>query len=158
LCTAALLVLVACGGGSDGTDQAQQQQEPALPDGEVAVDEPWVRPAAAGGNSALYMTLLNGTTSADTLVDVMAPIIDSIQVHESTDTAGTASMQPMGTSVPIAAQSRVALEPGGKHVMLMNLSQPLVEGESIVLNLEFAQAGLRRVRAPIQAQPPSDAQ
>jgi len=155
LCTAALLLLAGCGGGSDSADADQQQAGPELPTGELKVHDPWVRPSPAGGNSALYVTLLNGTNAADTLVDVTAPIIDSIQVHQTTDSAGTTKMTPMGTSVPIAPKSRVALAPGGTHVMLMNLNQPLTAGESVVLNLDFAQSGLRRIRAPIQNQPPT---
>jgi copper(I)-binding protein len=39
--------------------------------------------------------------------------------------------------------------------MLMNLSQPLSAGESVVLNLDFAESGLLRLRAPIRMEPPS---
>jgi copper(I)-binding protein len=155
LATAALLVLAACGGGEGDQDAVKQTQQPELPDGELEVHEPWVRPAASGGNSALYLTLLNGTSSADTLVDVDAPIIDSIAVHRTTDSAGTSTMKPVGTTVAIPAKSRVTLEPGGQHVMLVNLQQTLEDGGTVILNLDFAQAGLRRIRAPIRTQPPT---
>jgi copper(I)-binding protein len=64
-------------------------------------------------------------------------------------------MQPLGPSLPVPPKTRTALEPGGKHVMLMNLSQPLSAGESVVLNLDFAESGLLRLRAPIRMEPPS---
>ena len=152
---AGALLLTACGGGEAESSREPSQQQPDLPKNELEVHDPWVRPAPAGGNSALYLTLLNGTSTADTLVDVEAPIIGSVEIHQSVDSAGTSMMRPMGTSVAIPPKSRVMLEPGGKHVMLLRLQQPLADGESIVLNLDFAQAGLRRIQAPIRTQAPS---
>jgi len=150
---AALLVLTGCGGdeGPAETDAST----PSLPADELVAEDPWVRPTASGGNSALYLTVLNGTATPDTLLDVSAPILGSVQFHETVDSAGTMQMQPLGPSLPIPPKSRIRLEPGGKHVMLMNLSQPLSAGEAIVLNLEFAQAGLLRLRAPIRMEPPA---
>lgn len=149
LVAAALLGLSACGGGGDA-EPAQPAEAPPLPDGELTVENPWVRPAQSGGNSALYLTVANGTASADTLLSAEAPIVGTSSIHTSAeDSAGTVKMEPVGP-LPIPAQTRVTLEPGGTHVMLMNLSQPLTQGEAVVLNLEFAKSGLRRIRAPIQ--------
>jgi hypothetical protein len=156
--TAALglsLLLVVTGCGGENGSQEPDDSAPPLPTDELAVENPWVRPAAAGGNSALYLTVLNGTSSPDTLLDVSAPIIGSVQFHETVDSAGTMHMQPLGPSLPVPPKTRTALEPGGKHVMLMNLSQPLSAGESVVLNLDFAESGLLRLRAPIRMEPPS---
>lgn len=147
----AVLLLAGCTGDDSG--DASPDETP-LPSSKLDVDQPWVRPAAPGGNSALYMTILNGTSTPDTLLDVTAPVIDSIQIHQTVDSAGTMRMQPLGETLPIPPKTRVTLEPGAKHVMLMNLSQPLTDGESIVLDLDFAQKGLLRVRAPIRVEAP----
>lgn len=45
---------------------------------------------------------------------------------------------PDGFDIP--AGGSVALAPGGKHVMLMNVKQPLIEGESIAITLRFEHA------------------
>jgi hypothetical protein len=155
LAVALLLLGVTAGCGGGEQNDAQQEQPPPLPSGELAVEDPWVRPASSGGTSALYMTLANGLDTADTLLSVRAPIVGSSEVHASSDSAGTASMTPIGP-LPVPSKTRVTLAPGSTHVMLMDLGQPLRQGESVVLSLDFAEAGLRRIRAPIQAQPPSD--
>jgi hypothetical protein len=40
-------------------------------------------------------------------------------------------------ALPVAPGKPVVLSPGGYHVMLMGLKQPLVEGESFPLTLTF---------------------
>jgi copper(I)-binding protein len=155
LLAATLVTLGGCGGGQSQQDATPS--EPSLPEDELALENIWVRPVEPGGNTALYMSLANGQSAADTLLSVDAPIIDSVAIHSTVDTAETTMMKHVGP-LPIPANTRVPLEPGGTHVMLMGVTQPLRDGESIVLNVDFAQAGLRRVRAAITNTPPSAAQ
>jgi len=154
--TLVLVLLGGCGGGEPSQESAASS-EPSLPEGELALENIWVRPVETGGNTSLYMSLANGQSTPDTLVSVAAPIVDSVAIHTTVDTAGTTSMQHTGP-LPIPAETRVALEPGGTHVMLMNLRQPLRDGETIVMNVDFAEAGLRRVRASITNTPPTASQ
>ena len=143
-------------GGDDSAESASQSDSPSLPSSELEIEDPWARPAPSGGNSAMYMTLANGQDTADTLASVTLPIADRVEVHESYQKEdGTSGMRPIDT-LAVAPKSRLKLEPGGRHVMLIGLSQPLEAGSQIVLNVEFAQAGLKRLRVPIQNQPPSD--
>jgi copper(I)-binding protein len=51
--------------------------------------------------------------------------------------------------VEIAAGETVALEPGGLHVMLMDLQRPMVEGESYTLSLVFADGAEASIEVPI---------
>jgi len=150
---AAALLATGCGGGDSGSSAQEDTGPPPLPDGELAVEDPWVRPAPAGSSSVLYMTIANGQSGADTLIDANAPIIGGIQMYDlAADTADPAA----ASTLPIPAQSRLALEPSGRYVELSGLSQALSEGESLILNLEFAQSGLQRTRVPIRSSPPTD--
>jgi hypothetical protein len=54
----------------------------------------------------------------------------------------------------VAAGEQVALEPGGIHVMLIRLTQPLPPGDSLAVDFQFAQAGTRSLTVPIRVQPP----
>lgn len=146
---AATFLLWGCQGDT-ATEEASGP--PPLPDGELAIEDPWVRPAPAGSSSMLYMTIANGRSTPDTLLSVRAPILDSMAVRTGTSTSGA------GPTVSLAApaRSRVSLTPDSQHVALLGLRQALVEGESLVLNLEFAQSGLQRIRAPIQSSAPGD--
>lgn len=149
------LVITGCG-GDEASNDASDASAPALPSNDLVLENPWVRPAPSGGNTALYMTLANGRTSPDTLLSVRAPIVDSTQVHETaTDTSNTSTMRPIdGLAIP--PKSRVALAPGGRHVMLMGLQQTLQDGDTVVLNVEFASAGLRRIQATVRTTAPEN--
>jgi len=95
------------------------------------------------------MTIANGRQGADTLVEASAPIIDSSEVHRI-----TAADTSRKNGLPVPARTRVTLAPGSTHVKLVNLGQPLDENSTLILNLEFAQSGLQRVRVPVQSSSP----
>jgi copper(I)-binding protein len=54
-------------------------------------------------------------------------------------------------SVDIPAGGRVVFEPGGLHVMLLDLAKPLQEGQRLPLTLIFRHAGSVHVEAVIMA-------
>lgn len=146
------LLVAGCGGGNSGSSTQQESGPPPLPDGELAIENPWVRPAPAGSSSVLYMTIANGRSGADTLLDADAPIIGGVQMYDLP--ADTAAPTPDSLLI-VPPQSRLALEPNGRYVALSGLGQSLNENESLILNLDFAQSGLQRVRVPIRTSPPS---
>jgi copper(I)-binding protein len=57
-------------------------------------------------------------------------------------------MRPI-SKVDIPAGQPVSLKPGGEHIMLMGLSQPLREGQSFPLTLDFEKAGPRTVTVTV---------
>lgn len=143
---AALLLGTGCQSGS--TEEGQQSSgPPPLPEDELAIENPWVQAAPAGSTSTLYMTVANGTQSADTLTEASAPIIGSWEVRRG----GNGE-----TSLAIPSRTRVRLQPDSTHVRLSDLGQSLDEGNTVVLNLQFAESGLQRVRVPVRTSPPSD--
>jgi len=131
---AALLLLVGC-----QTDAPQNQQTgpPPLPEDELAIEDPWVRPAPAGSTTVFSMTIANGRRSADTLLGASAPILDSSDVRQAAGGEITSSL-----SIP--GSTRVVLAPDTTHVRLVNLGQSVDENSSLVLNVDFAQSGLQR--------------
>jgi hypothetical protein len=58
-------------------------------------------------------------------------------------------MRPI-SGVDIPAGQPVSLKPGGEHIMLMGLSQPLREGQSFPLTLDFEKAGPRTVTVTVE--------
>jgi periplasmic copper chaperone A len=58
-------------------------------------------------------------------------------------------MRPLAT-IDIPAGQTVTLSPGGMHIMLLDLAQPLREGQSFPLTLSFDHAGARQVTVAIE--------
>lgn len=143
----ALLLVTGC-----QTDSSQEQDTspPPLPDNEIAIEDPWVRPAPAGSTSALYMTIANGRQTPDTLLEVNAPIIDSSAVRSGNTV--------MGDGLPVPARSRTTLAPESTHVQLANLGQSLDENDSVILNVGFAQSDRQRMQVPVRTSPPTEQQ
>ena len=65
-----------------------------------------------------------------------------------TEEDGVMKMRSVGP-LEIPPGEEVHLEPGGMHIMLMQLRQPLEEGESIPITFMFGEAGEITVSAPI---------
>jgi hypothetical protein len=57
-------------------------------------------------------------------------------------------------SLPLPAGKSVSIEPGGLHIMLIGLKQPLVEGETFPMHLTFEKAGGIDITVHVQGKPP----
>lgn len=118
--------------------------------GDLVVESPWARASIGTSRPGVaYLTMRNEGAEPDTLVGIETPAAGMAEVHETTTSAdGVSSMAPAGP-VEIPPGASVALAPGGLHAMLMQLREPLVEGESFPLTLSFAKAGSVEVRVPV---------
>jgi copper(I)-binding protein len=119
----------------------------------IAIDDPWVRPAPLpGGNGAGYMTLRNYDDEPDVLQSVTVDFAEMAEVHESVSTGeDTMTMQPTGP-LEISAGDSLTFAPGGYHIMLMNIPEPLEPGQTVTLTLTFERAGSIEVQAEVRAE------
>ena len=140
--TGALAALLTIGGFS----------APVMADSqEILVDEVWAR-ASIGVNrpGAVYLTLRNTGGAAVKLVGIETQIAKSAEAHRSnTDQNGVSTMEPAG-DVLLPPGRDVAFQPGGLHIMLMGLQEPLVEGNSVRLELLFDDGGRMAVTVRVR--------
>jgi copper(I)-binding protein len=107
----------------------------------IVVDHPWARATPAGAKTgAAYMTLINNGSAGDRLLAATTPVADKIQFHSVSEDNGVSRMREMH-DVAVAPGAKVAFGPGGMHVMLVGLKQPLKEGQTFPLSLTFEKAG-----------------
>ncbi len=122
--------------------------------GDLMIEAPWARVAPAGGTSAVYLRIANGTAMADTLVGVASPMAATVELHESfVGEGGVRGMRPVN-GLPIAAGATAPLQPGGFHIMLIRLRNALAEGDSVAVDLAFTQAGTRTIAVPVRTTAP----
>ena len=111
------------------------------------------------GVSGAYMSITNNGSDDVTLVSVSAEGVGMAQIHETTvDENDMASMNEMEDGILIPAGETVDLMPGGLHVMLMELENDLVEGETVALTLEFDDETTIELDVPIVGMMPEDDQ
>ncbi len=112
----------------------------------------WSRPGIVGGTSAIYGILLNLSETNDVLVEVSSDIAETVELHESSIMDdGTMMMHPLEEGINISAGSYTILRPGGLHIMLINLADPLGEDGYFETELVFASAEVLNVLIPVKS-------
>ena len=111
-----------------------------LPPGVAAVDvgDAWVRATVPGQSGTGAFMKLNAPSGAR-LVGVATPAAGVAEVHEMKMEGNTMKMRA-APALELPPRQTVELKPGGYHVMLMDLKQPLVDGTSLPLVLSFEDA------------------
>lgn len=124
--------------------------KPDVPPPPVVVKQDgWVRwVPASSRNSAAYFTVENPTLANDVLVGASTPRARIAELHKTVAVGLAKSMQRVD-AVLVAGATRLELNPGGYHIMLIDLSAPLQEGEKIPLTLEFKRSGKMEVSFPV---------
>jgi periplasmic copper chaperone A len=120
----------------------------------IQVDDAWARSspqmAMAG---AVYLTIANTGSADDALVAASVPssVAATAEIHETVEgeSDGMMAMRPVERMV-VPANGSVALEPGGYHVMLLDLAAPLEAGTTIEVTLSFEGAGEMVITAEVR--------
>ena len=155
------LGLAACGGSDEVS---------------IGISDPWARTSAMSQTmGAAYMTITGGSED-DRLVSASVPadVAAEAQLHETVmasdseedmeTTEGMGTSEDMGTTedmgdqmtmreveaIDVPADETVDLEPGGYHVMLIDLAAPLEAGSTFELTLDFENAGEQVVEVTVR--------
>lgn len=118
--------------------------------GAIEIDHPWARATAPGAaNGAVYFTLTGVGADGDRLVSAASPVADKVELHMHIHDNGVMKMRPVN-AIEVTPGSPTTLQPGGLHVMLLGLKQPLAKGKSFPLTLTFEKAGPTVVQVDVQ--------
>lgn len=118
----------------------------------ITIERPWARASAPGQTvGGGFMTILHQGATEDRLVSATTPIAREVQIHTMNMDGGVMRMRPVEGGLAIPAGGRVVLQPGGLHLMFMELSAPLVAGSSFPVTLRFANAGDIKVEFNVEA-------
>lgn len=118
--------------------------------GSIKIDHPWSRATVAGiPNGVAYFVLENNGDSDDRLLSASSPVAGTTELHTHIKDGEVVRMRQV-EAIDVPAGETVALEPGGLHVMLMGLKNPLDQDTMFPLTLEFEQAGTITVDVVVQ--------
>lgn len=98
--------------------------------------------------SAIFVTLTNTGSTERQLTAITTPVAGKAELHEVLHDGDMMQMRQVD-KVTIPAQGSVALTPGGLHIMLFDLKQPLVEGENVEVDATFANGETVHFQAPV---------
>lgn len=100
--------------------------------------------------AALYFVVIDHDGLGDRLIGVQSSVGDAM-LHESLDEQGVAHMRRAEAGLAVPAHGELRLEPGGPHVMLTGLREPLVAGRRVRVTLEFERVGRLALEVPVVA-------
>ena len=119
--------------------------------GAIRIEQPWARASIiASRPAAAYLTVINESEEPVRIIGFEAPVARQAEPHRMVTEDGRMTMRPAGV-VEVASGGRVVFEPGGLHLMLMGLAEPLREGESFPLTLRFEDGAPVTVTVPVLA-------
>jgi len=106
------------------------------------------RPTPEGRQvTGCYLTLT--ASRDDTLMTAESTASALAQVHESSMENNMMVMYEAKAGLPLPAGQAVSLAPGGNHIMLLGVKEPLAVGDTVPLTLTFASAGPVEVEASV---------
>ena len=115
----------------------------------VTATDAWVRGTVPSQTSTGAFLTLTSTEDAK-LVAVATPIARVAEIHKTANRGGVMSMEGVD-AVPLPAGKPVALQPGGYHVMLMELAGPVKAGTKVPLVLTIEDRDGKRTTVRIEA-------
>ncbi|KAA0592598.1 copper(I)-binding protein [Azospirillum lipoferum] len=119
--------------------------------GPIEIGHPWARATAPSApNGGAYLSLTNTGTTEDHLVAASTPAAEKAELHTHLNENGVMKMREV-PPIAIAPGETVKFAPGGLHIMLLGLKQPLEKGARIPMTLRFEKAGSVEVEIAVEA-------
>jgi hypothetical protein len=126
--------------------------------GDLHIDHPWTRATAPGARvGAAYMRIANGGAGPDRLIAARSPAAGRVEIHEMRMEGDIMRMRELEGGLDLPAGATVELNPGGYHIMLIDLARPLARGAKVPMTLTFARAGVVTVELAVEAAGARDA-
>ncbi|MEV8369933.1 copper chaperone PCu(A)C [Microbacterium sp. NPDC064584] len=145
---AATAVLLLALTGCAGTATAEPSATTAPEADSITVEDAWVK-TAEEGMSAAFGTIENTGDTDVVIVGASTAASPMIELHETVeDDSGAMVMRQKEGGFVIPAGDHLHLEPGGNHIMLMGLADPIVAGDEVTFTLEFEDGSTLEFTAP----------
>lgn len=148
--TAALLAVAALSLTGCTATAVAESPHPTHAGDVVTIEDAWVR-AAPDGMSAAFGTLKNAGSQDVTVVSVASDTSSRLELHETTQNdAADMVMREVEGGFVIPRHGELTLEPGGDHIMLMDLTHPLIAGDEASFTLTFSDDSTYEFTAPVK--------
>jgi len=117
----------------------------------LEIENAWIKKKKKNMATALYFTIENNSSSADTLFEVTSDIAEKVEIHETYSEGDMMGMREVGMIVIEGGES-FKLKPGAHHIMLMKLKSDIKNGDEVEFTLYFKQAGGMQITATAKKQ------
>jgi hypothetical protein len=117
---------------------------------EIVIRDGWVQEGPPSQKiTAAYMVIENHGKADVALKSASTSAADVVELHKMELTDGLMKMRRVD-SINIPAGGKAELKPGGYHLMVIGLKQPLREGDMVSISLEFSDDQRQTIRIPVK--------
>ena len=121
---------------------------------QTTASDPWVRGTVAQQKATgLFVQLTS--VQGGRLLSASSAAAASVEIHEMAMNGNVMTMRVLTEGLVLPAGKAVALKPGGQHLMLQGLKQPLKAGDIVTVTLVIEGADKKRetleIKAPVRA-------
>lgn len=106
------------------------------------ISDAYIRTMPPGrSTTAAFLSIANHTGQSCRITEADSELSDRLEFHQHLHADGMMRMRKVTGGINLAAGETVVFKPGGLHIMLFNIDQPLIAGESTQLKLNTDQCG-----------------
>lgn len=123
----------------------------ALAQNGIELRAAWARATPPGAEiGAAYLEIRNAGAKPDRLLSASTLAAKRVEVHVTQRDGDVMKMREV-KALEVPARQSVRLEPGGTHLMLLDLAGPLKAGERFKLRLRFERGGEVETEVQVRA-------
>ena len=116
--------------------------------GSLQIGHPWTR-VSPGKTGSAYLSVTNTGAEVDRLIGASSPAADKAELHTHQMDGDVMRMRPV-QAIEVPPGESAVLKPGGLHIMLLGLKEPIREGKRVPLSLRFEKAGTVDVELAVE--------
>jgi hypothetical protein len=117
---------------------------------EITIEDAYARASSPMAKSGAAFMMIHNSGEADRLIAASSDAAARTELHTHLDDGnGVMRMVHVEEGFELPADGMIAMERGGKHVMLMGLTAPMEQGASVTVTLTFEKAGDMVVEIPV---------
>jgi len=125
--------------------------------GKLKIEDPYARVTVPAQKAGGAFVKIKNTGAADKLIAVSSPVAKEMQLHTMSMEGNVMKMREV-KAIDIPANGTVELQPGGFHLMLIDLKSQLKAGDQIPVKLKFEKAGELEVKFQVKDMRPAHGQ
>ena len=142
------LMLFSCKSKTD-MPETKQSAGQTFENGNIKISNAWIRPSAAGMNTAFFFNVTNSSKFSDTLISANSKVAEIVEIHETYEKGDDMMGMRSVEKVVIPASSTFEFKPMHHHVMLIKVIKDLKINDKGTVNLKFKNAGEINVTAKV---------
>ena len=120
--------------------------------GDLTINHPWTRATPTGAKvGGGYLAITNNGKTADRLLGGSLTAAGYVEIHEMKMDGGVMKMRALEKGLEIKPGETIKFEPGGYHLMFMDLKEPLKQDQMVKGELQFEKAGKIAVEFKVDA-------